>query len=206
MKEKLHFTIEAVLIIAVIILFAFQFSGDKKSSTDNTSQAKSETTSGDVMALAYIDVESLLANYTYSIELNEQIAKKIENLRVDMTERGRKLEVEVNDFSRKVEANAFLSQERFDSERNRLAAKHEELREYEARKTQELSQEQITLSERLNRNIISKLRDYNKDKKFHIIYGKINDNILYADDAYNITEDVIEYLNKQRASSPDSDE
>ena len=32
MKEKLHYAIEAVLAVAVIILFVFQFSDNKKSS------------------------------------------------------------------------------------------------------------------------------------------------------------------------------
>ena len=40
------------------------------------------------------------------------------------------------------------------------------------------------------------LNDYNKDKKYAMVLAKSGDNILYADGAYNITNDVIKGLNK----------
>ena len=36
----------------------------------------------------------------------------------------------------------------------------------------------------------------NKDKKYAMVLAKSGDNILYADGAYNITNDVIKGLNK----------
>jgi outer membrane protein len=40
------------------------------------------------------------------------------------------------------------------------------------------------------------LREFNKAKGYQVIYGKKNDNILFADNVYDITGEVIEYLNK----------
>ena len=37
---------------------------------------------------------------------------------------------------------------------------------------------------------------YNKDKKYGLILSKAGDNILYADKAYDITNEVIAGLNK----------
>ena len=202
MKEKIHYVIEAVLAVAVIILFVFQFSGNKKSSDSNSVISGGGTTSEEIMPMAYIDVDSLMSNYTYSIDLSEQLAKRVENSRANLTERYRKLQSEVNDFQRKVQTNAFLSRERAEAEEQRLMKKQGELENLEAQMSQELGEENMRVGEELRNTIISQLNEFNKSKGYHIIYGKKNDNILYADEAYNITAEVIDYLNKSHAASP----
>ena len=202
MKEKLHYAIEAVLVVAVIILFVFQFSDNKKSSKADNAISEGKGESGETMPIAYIDVDSLMSNYTYSIDLNEQLTKKAENSRVNLATRMRRVETELAEFQRKYEANAFLSQDRAKSEYDRIMKLQEDLRVYEAQITQEFNEEQFRVSEELRKTIISQLREYNKSKGYHIVYGKMNDNILYSDDVYNITADVIDFFNKNHATSP----
>ncbi len=203
MKEKVHYVIEAVLVVAVIILFILQFSDGKKSVVDdNASVVEDGSVSKHSMLVAFVDVDSLISSYTYSIDLNEQITRKFENSRASLTEKLRKLQAEAADFQRKAETGAFLSPERMESEQQRLMKKDQELQELQAQMSQELGEEQLRINEELRNTIVSQLREYNKEKGYNIIYGKKNDNILYADDAYNITREVIDYLNRQRASSP----
>jgi len=201
MKEKIHYLIEAALAIAVIVLFILQFSGNSKQvGYSATVAGEEDTTQSASMPVAYIDVDSLMMNYTFSLDLNEQIAKKYENSRADMTERLRKFEVEAADFRRKVETGSFLSQERAENEQQRLLKKQEDLQRLEAQYAQELNDERSRINEELRKTIVEQLADYNKDKGYHIIYG--NNNILFANDGYNITAEVIEYLNKRHANSP----
>ncbi|MDR0573007.1 MAG: OmpH family outer membrane protein [Tannerella sp.] len=202
MKEKLHYAIETALFVAVVILFILQFSGNKKLSDTNAVVSGDGTTSENVMPIAYIDVDSLMSNYTYSIDLNEQMTKKFENSRANLTEKTRKLQSEVADFQRKYETNSFLSRERAESEYQRITKKQEDLQKLEVQLSQELTDEQFRMNENLRKTIITQLREFNKGKGYQLVYGKMNDNILYADDAYNITAEVIEYLNRQYASSP----
>lgn len=202
MKEKIHYAIEAVLAVAVVILFVLQFSGSKKSSNTDATVSEGGAMSGEVMPMAYIDVDSLMSNYTYSIDLNEQITKKFENSRANLTERLRKLQAEAAEFQRKYETNAFLTRERAESEAQRLQKKQEDYQGLEAKLSQELNEEQFRMNEELRNTIITQLREFNKGKGYQLVYGKINDNILYADDVYNITSEVIEFLNKQYAASP----
>jgi Outer membrane protein len=202
MKEKLHYAIEAVLVIAVIILFVLQFSNNKNSSNSGSTVSDGNAASGEFMPVAYIDIDSLWINYTYSIDLNEQMVKKMENAKANLVERGRKFEAEVADFQRKLETNAFLSRERAESEQQRIVNKQRELQNLEAQLQQELGNENMRVSEEIRKTIITQLREYNKNKNYQIIYGKMNDNILYSNEAYNITSEVIEFLNKQHAVSP----
>lgn len=203
MKEKIHYAIEAVLVVAVIILFVLQFTGSTKNA-GSTAVVGSDVSSDGKMPIAFIDIDSLMSNYTYSIDLNEQMAKKVENSQANLTEKTRKFQSELAEFQRKVETGSFLSRERAESEQQRLIKRQEDLRVLEAELSQELGQEQFRMHEELRNTIIQQLREYNKDKGYQLVYGKINDNILYADDAYNITAAVIDFLNRQYEASPTS--
>jgi outer membrane protein len=202
MKERIHYVIEAVLVVAVVILFVLQFSGNTRPAAANVAAADNVSAAGGIMPVAFIDVDSLMSNYTYSIDLNEQITKKYENSRANLTEKLRKLQSEVADFQRKVETNAFLSRERAEAEQQRLMKKDQDLQALQAQMSQELGEEQLRMNEELRKTIIELLREYNKDKGYQIVYGKMNDNILYAHDDYNITGAVIEFLNSRHAASP----
>ena len=200
MKEKIHYVIEAALAVAVIILFIFQFSGNKHDSTGSISGG--EVSFGEAMPMAYINVDSLMLNYTYSIDLNEQLMRKFENSQANLTERMRKLQADAEGFQRKVQTGSFLSQERAEAERDRIVKSEEDYRRLEQKLSQDFNDEQLRVNEELRNSIITNLREFNKDKKYHIVYGKMNDNILYADEAYNITDEVIKFLNMKYAASP----
>lgn len=202
MKEKIHYVIEAVLAVAVIVLFIFQFTGNKKSSAVSTVAVAGEGSSNEKMPIAYVDLDSLMTTYMYSIDLNEQMAKKVENSRANLTEKTRKLQAEVADFQKKVETGAFLTRERAEAEQQRLMKKQEDLQLLEAQLSQDLGTEQQRMHEDLRNTIILQLREFNQNKGFQLIQGKMNDNILYADDAYDITGEVIEFLNRKYAASP----
>jgi len=199
MKEKIHYAIEAALVVAVIILFVLHFTGNKNTSGTNMFISDNEGAS-EFMSIAYIDMDSLMSTYAYSIDLNEQIAKKIENLQATFTVRARQLQTEYDNFQRKVETGAFLSRERAESEQKSIQKKSQELEQYQAQLEQELALERYNLQQDLRNTLISQMAEFNKDKKYHIIIGN-NDMILYSNVEYNITAEAIEYLNRQYATS-----
>ena len=200
MKEKIHYVIEAVLAVAVIILFVFQFSGDKKPATANVSE--SEISFGDVMPVAYIDIDSLMSNYTFSIDLNELLMKKYENSQAVLTERARKLQADAENFQRKLQTGSFLSEERAIQDRDRLMKAEEDYRAYEQKLALEFEEERLNVNEELRKAVISILSEFNKENKYHIIYGRKNDNILYANDSYNVTAEAIKFFNMKYMASP----
>ena len=200
MKEKIHYAIEAALFVAVIILFVLQFSGNKKTTGTNMAVLAGEDDSK-VMSIAYIEMDSLMSTYAYSLDMSEQIAQKIESSQATLAEKMRKFQTEANEFQRKQQAGAFLSQERAEKEYQRIMKMNEDLQQLDSKLSQELQEEQLRLREQMRNTIITQLNDYNKDKGYHLIYGKSNDYILYANPIYDVTAEVIEYLNKQYAAS-----
>ena len=196
--KNINYIINGVLALAVVILFVLQFTGKKESGVTRTFTAE-ENASG-LLPIAYVNVDSLLLNYNYSKDLNEIIIKKQENSRASVNQKLRALQVEMQDFQRKVENNAFLTRERAEQEQNRLVKKQQELQDFDSRLAQELVAEQQRLNEQLRDTLVSQLKVYNKDKGYQVILSNtMGDNILLAGDSYDITREVIEYLNKNYA-------
>lgn len=79
--------------------------------------------------------------------------------------------------------------------------KRQELQDLDTRLSQELMSEQQKLNEQLRDSIVSQLRIFNKDKGFQVVLSNTGgDNVLLADDVYDITAALLEYLNKNYAT------
>jgi outer membrane protein len=200
MKDKIHYLIEGALGIAVIVLFALFFSGNKKVVFSENNSLDTGSYAGSPLPIAYIDVDSLLLKYQYSIDLQEQITRKYENMHANLTVKLRNFQSEIADFQRKADTGSFASMERAKSEEQRLTKKRDDLQQFEASQTKELQEEAERLNEEMHKTIISQLKDFNQAKGFHVIFGKLGDNIFYADKVYNITNEVVEFLNKNYTS------
>ncbi|RHJ91066.1 OmpH family outer membrane protein [Parabacteroides bouchesdurhonensis] len=197
--KNINYVINGVLAVAVVILFIMQFSDKKESSVTRTFTSGEDTTG--ILPIAYVNVDSLLQNYNYSKDLNEIILKKSENSRASITQKARSLQSEMQDFQRKVENNAFLTNERAEQEQRRLLNKQQELQNLDNQLAQELMAEQQRVSEQLRDTLVSQLRQFNRDKNFQVIFSNtVGDNILLAGDAYDITGELIEFLNRNYAS------
>ena len=197
--RNINYVINGVLAVAVVILYVMQFSGKKESGvTRNFTPTKDATA---LLPIAYVKVDSLLLNYNYSKDLNEIILKKQENSRANITQKARSLESEMQDFQRKIENNAFLTRERAQQEQDRLVKKQQELQNLDNQLAQELMQEQQKLNEQLRDTIVSQLRAFNQDKGFQVVFSNtVGDNILLAGETYNITSELLDYLNKNYAT------
>jgi len=194
--KNVNYIVNGILALAVIILFVMQFSGKKESSTTQFNTV-GFTGTETVLPIAYVNVDSLLLNYNYSRDLNEIIMKKQEDSRLNINQRANSLRDEVQAFEHKIQNNAFPTRERAEQEQQRLMNKEQELRILDERLTNELLTEQQTLNQQLRDDIISQLKVYNQTKNYQVIFSNtMGDNILLAEDVYDITAELIEFLNK----------
>lgn len=199
--KNINYVINGVLAVAVVILFVMQFTGKKESSVTRTFTNGEDTTTAGVLPIAYVNVDSLLQNYNYSKDLNEIILKKQENSRANITQKARTLQSEMQDFQRKVENNAFLTRERAEQEQQRLLNKQQELQNLDNQLAQELMQEQQKLNEQLRDTVVAQLKAFNQGKGFQVVFSNtMGDNILFAGESYDITRELIDYLNKNYSS------
>jgi len=189
--NKIQILVNVVLVAAVAALFAIVLVNNKSSETPAVVAENSET-----MPIAYLNVDSLLVNYTFAQEANEKLMKKQEDARLKMNTKLRTFQNEVADFQRKLENNAFLSRERAEKEQQRLAKKEQELQELEAKLTQDIMLENQKLNMQLADSLNTFLKIFNADGRYHIILSNsAKDNVLMASEQYDITSEVIEGMN-----------
>lgn len=199
--KNINYIINGVLAVAVVILFVMQFSGKKETNVSSPAVSAGEGAIAGKLPIAYVNVDSLLENYNYAKDLNEIILKKAENSRASVNQKAASLQKEMEEFQRKIANNAFLTQERAEQEQQRLLNKRQELQDLDTRLSQELMSEQQKLNEQLRDSIVSQLRIFNKDKGFQVVLSNTGgDNVLLADDVYDITAALLEYLNKNYAT------
>ena len=201
MKNNVNYVIEGILAVAVIILFIMHFSGKKSSpATMRTVTASGEQVAG--FPVAYINVDSLLLNYNFSVDLNEQILKKQENAKANYTQKARSLQSEAEEFQYKLQNGAFATRERAEQEQQRLLKKQQELQELDGRLSQELMEQTQAMNEQLRDTVVRYLKEYNQDKGYQMIFSNTAGSpVFMADDVYNITNEVIEFLNKRYSGS-----
>ena len=154
------------------------------------------------LPVAYINLDSLLLDYNYSKDLNEQLLRKRENSQASYNQKARQFEQEAAEFQRKYENNAFLTQQRLQSEQQRLMQKQQELQQLDEKLSQELANEMQKMNEQLRDTIYSYLKEFNKERNYHLIFSNtMNDNILISCDVYDVTKDVVQALNARYAGS-----
>jgi outer membrane protein len=153
------------------------------------------------LPIAYINVDSLLINYQFAKDLNEELIRKTEDARMTLNSQAAALEKEVNEFQRKLQTNAFLSEDRAQQEANRLQKKKDALDQQNVSIQQDLAQQQAQMNARLGDTIRMVLKEYNDQKHFELIFSNtMYDNILIDFPKYDITNEVLAILNNRYAA------
>lgn len=198
--KNLSLIINAVLAVAIIVLFVLVL-GHKSNTAVNQTVADKNSVNLSKLPIAYINVDSLLLHYQFAKEANESLIKKQEDSRLKINTMARELQVEMGDFQRKLENNAFLSRDRAQQEQTRLQKKQQDLQELDGNLSKQLVQVQQKMSEQLRDTINTFIKEYNKDHKYQMIISNTSsDNILYADKSYDITAEVTKLLNDRFAA------
>ena len=196
--KKTSFIVKGLLALAIVL--GFTQCANNNAATQSAPAAGNGN--GTNMKIAYVEIDSLLTKYNFWNDLNEQMIKKEENIRTTLNEKGKKLEKEAQEFQRKYENNGFVSPERAQQEYQRIQKQQQDLQELQQMLTEELAVENQKNSLQLRDSINSFLKIYNENKGYDLIISNTGfDNLLYANPAHNITNEIVEGLNSRYTPS-----
>lgn len=147
------------------------------------------------MRLAYVEIDSLTTQYEFAKEKTAELEKKSANARNTIAQKTQQLESNVNNFQRKLQNNGFTSREQAENAQAALQREQNNLVALQQRLENELAQEQSKFLQALQDSLDSFLTIYNQDKKYDMIVNKAA--VLFADPKYDITQDVINGMNKR---------
>lgn len=159
--------------------------------------AAQETTAEGGIKVAYVDIDSLLNNYKFSVKLRNDMLRKSENMRMTLSEKGKAIQADMEDFQRKVENNVYATRQRAEEEQARIIKSQEEFARLEQRLVNELSAEEQKNNLTLRDSINNYLQEFNKTHAYDLILSKMADNILLGNKSLDITKEVIDGLNSR---------
>ena len=159
-------------------------------------------TNGEGFKIAFVEVDSLMTQYDFAKDYSVTLQKKSNNARNTLTSKGNALQAAVNNFQQKLNNNGFQSREQAASVQSAIERQQRDLQELQARLENELATETAKFNEALRDSLQNFLKDYNADKHFDLILSKAGDNILLGSNKLDITQDVINGLNKRYKPAP----
>lgn len=199
MKSYTNYIVSGVLAVAVIVLFILQFnskSNPKEESGKNLSVLLND--SSITLPIAYVNVDSLLVNYNFAKDLNESLLRKEESTRATLNQRENQINSAAQEFERKLRNNAFLSQERAQQEQERIMKMNQEYQQLAERLSQEFLLEQQKLNLQMEDTIKVRIEEFNKTRNYEIIFSNISTStLLYSKDKYDVTDEVVQFLNNK---------
>jgi outer membrane protein len=190
--KNLSLILNAVLLVAVGVLFFLHFSGGKTAS--GGSDATGSAIPGD-LKIAYINSDSVLEHYEYLKANRVTMEEKTKKMEQEYRNRAQGLQNEITAYQRNV-TNMTLGQVKAVEED--LGKKQQNLQMYQQSLSQQLMQEEAKLNKDLYDRVTAYLKKYAKEKDLHVVlkYDPTSD-LLFAGDALDVSKDVIDGLNAE---------
>lgn len=161
---------------------------------DQKANASAKAAAGD-MKIAYVEVDSIMSQYKFCKEYSLILQKKGQNIQNTLAQKQQALQAAAANFQQKMQQNAY-TREQAEGVNASLQKQNNDLQILNQRLSAEFQNETDQFNKALRDSIQHYLASYNKDKKYSIIFSKQGDNLLYADKAYDITNEIIAGLNK----------
>ena len=177
-----------VMSVMAIALLAMASCNKEAQKVDEKTQAHA-TQSGSVK-IAYVEVDSIMSQYKFCKEYSLILQKKSQNIENTLAAKQNSLQAAAAKFQQDVQNNKYTQQQAEAVQAN-LQKQGADLQALQQRLGAEFQNETNTFNKALRDSIQHYLAAYNKDKKYGLILSKAGDNILYADKAYDITNEVI---------------
>lgn len=154
------------------------------------------------LRIAYVQLDTLMSQYKLYKDYSEVLTRKGTNIQNTLSQKQRTLEQHAAAMQKKYESNGFTTRDELERAQANLQQEQTELQELAERLNGEFNMEQARVNEEARDSIQAFLKIYNKEKKYDYVMIKAGDNLLIANPKYDITEEVVQGLNKQYKGKP----
>ena len=180
----------AILTVLVIFILV-TMNKDKGVSPIQTAEGKT---------IVFVNTDSLLTNYDFYKDAQKEFENKGYRLQVDLGNKERELQNEIKAIQQRAGA---MTQAELQAADMTLQKKGAELQQYSQQKQTELGLEQAKKNEELYNNIYEYINKVNSQNNYQFVlgYSRVGGGILFANPDVEVTESIIEGLNKDYAGS-----
>lgn len=187
--KNLSLVLNAVLLVAVAVLYYFTF----KSSSSTSNSVNGGATIGDV-SIAYINSDSVLKYYDFLKDNKVVIEEKSKKMDTDFRNRAQSLQSEITAYQRNV-SNLTIGQAKALEED--LTKKQQNLQLYQQSLSQELMNDEAKLNQELYKRITDYLKTYSEQNGLQYVFKfDPSSDVLFGNKALDITDAVVKGLNE----------
>jgi outer membrane protein len=190
-------------IAANLLIAALTISAVSCSSSDNNEAnakapaapvvAKADGTVAPATNIRYVDMDSILSQYT----LAQEISQAGQKLMLDYQRLERQKQTEIQNLGNSIEqkrnSSGYLSQESFDADVNNFNKKQNEAANLLAGQQNKIQNEISTQQKRLTDSIMNYVEEYNKTRGYDAIL--LREAGVYFNPALDITDEIVAGLN-----------
>jgi outer membrane protein len=197
--KYVSFSLNAILLIAVIVLYFLHFSYVKKHpGTDDGNYNPNDTTNYTKgISIAYINTDSVVANYNYYNELKTKLENEQKIAENQIQAKASDLEKEYKLLSTKINLG-LIKQD--DAERS-FALKQQEVEMLRNNLSEQLIEKEKQLTNQLYDSIVNYVNRYNvKSKHTYILGYAKGGGIIYAPKSMDMTQIILKGLNAEYES------
>lgn len=199
--KTLSLVLNAILLIAVAVLFYFHYSEPK-------GQSSVDYTGGDGLKIAYINADTVLKYYEYFKVNRDKFEAKGKQLDQELKNRAQGLQSEIESYQRNVNSMT-IGQARAVEED--LGKKRQNLQLYQEGLSQQMLVDQDKMTKELYTKVTTYLKKYGQERGLQLVlkYDASSD-LLFGRDSLDITTAVVKGLNeaytleKATPAKPDS--
>lgn len=194
--------LSALALLGVIILFVMKMTEQK---TAKPRMVAKDSSGKEVVIvggkIAYVDIDTLEANYDYFKRKKAEFETRQKNIDADLEKMANALQNEYVALQNKAQKGE-LTQAEGEAAQQALMQKQQDLE----LKRQSLGSKYMKDQEAFNKEIHDNLHDYikiyNEEKGYDYILSYSKDgSILYANDALDVTQDIIKGMNTKKAET-----
>jgi len=194
--KNISIILNVVLFVGLGLLYFLHFSSNSAKSDAVSTSAVGVSSSE--LKVVFVNVDSILLNYTLAKELNEVLISKQANMKGNLEKQASTFENDAKIFQDKVQKGGFLNQQRAEEAQQDLMARQQDLQKLEYDYTQQLSMEQQKMNAQLFDSVSNYIKVYNTPEKYQLVLGhSLTSNILYGSQQLDITNDILIGLNKR---------
>jgi outer membrane protein len=198
--KNLSYIINGILAVAVIVLYVLYFSGKCHKSQSANPEANAQSLKGIDGGIVYVNIDSVLTKYEMNIEIQRDLQGKVAESEKQLNKKQDDLRKAYTDFQDKAsrhlitQAEGEQTQQKLQQEEQDLYALQNDLRT-------KLSEEEQVAQRKVLNSIMVYLESLESTKNHQYVLGTtFGGNVLYANKSLNISDVVIEGLNKQYKS------
>ena len=192
--KKLSIVLYAVLFLAVAGLYILHFSGNKKSGKFET-PAKSVGSSA--QGIAYINIDTVIFKFDMFLDKRNDLLTKQKSAEAELNSKGSQYQKDAKDYQDKVSKGLVTRATAAQIEQS-LTQQQQDLVSLRDKLQSNLVEEEQVMNRQILEYITKFLEKNKSEYNYQFILGKsFGSVVLYGDDSQDITQRVLDALNKQ---------